>query len=51
MCFRRTLRLFLGPKKNKNSNKIWWSLEHPVATGRKQKCDTISSGISCYSPE
>ena len=33
---------YLGPKKDKNTKKIWWSSEHPVATGRLRKCDTIS---------
>ena len=26
---------YLGQKKNKNTKKIWWSSEHPVATGRQ----------------
>ena len=38
---------YLGPKKNKNTKKIRWSSEHPVATGRQRKCDTISGRISC----
>ena len=38
---------YLGPKKDKITKKIWWSSEHPVATGRQQKCDTISGRISC----
>ena len=38
---------YLGPKKDKNTNKIWWISEHPVATGRQRKCDTISGRISC----
>ena len=41
---------FLGPKKDKNTKKIWWSSEHPVATGRQQKCDTISCRIRCLVP-
>ena len=41
---------YLGTKKNKNTKKIWWSLEHPVATGRQRKCDTISGRISCLAP-
>ena len=36
---------YLGPKKDKNTKKIWWSLEHPVATDRQRKCDTISGRI------
>ena len=36
---------YLGPKKDKNTKKIWWSLEHPVATDRQRKCDTISDRI------
>ena len=42
---------YLGPKKDKNTKKIWWSLEHPVATGRQRKCDTISGRISCLAPK
>ena len=41
---------YLGPKKDKNTKKIWWSSEHPVATGRLRKCDTISGRISCLAP-
>ena len=41
---------YLGPKKDKNTKKIWWSSEHPVATGRQRKSDTISGGISCLAP-
>ena len=41
---------YLGPKKDKNTKKIWWSSEHPVATGRQRKCDTISGRISCLAP-
>ena len=41
---------YLGPKKNKNTKKIWWSTEYPVATGRQRKCDTISGRISCLAP-
>ena len=26
---------YLGPKKNKNTKKIWWSSENPVATSRQ----------------
>ena len=26
---------YLGPKQNKITNKIWWSSEHSVATGRQ----------------
>ena len=33
---------YLGPKKGKNTKKIWCSSEHPVATSRQPKCDTIS---------
>ena len=33
---------YLGPKKDKNTKKIWCSSEHPVATSRQPKCDTIS---------
>ena len=40
----------LGPKKNKNTNKIWWTSEHAVATCRQQKCHTISGRISCLAP-
>ena len=38
-------------KKDKNTKKIWWSSEHPVATGRQRKCDTISNRISCFAPD
>ena len=41
---------FLGPKKDKNTKKIWWSSEYPVTTGRQQKCDTISCRIRCLVP-
>ena len=41
---------YLGPKKDKNTKKIWWSSEHLVATGRQRKCDTISGRISSLSP-
>ena len=37
----------LGPKKDKNTKKIWWSSEHPVVTGRQRKCHTILGTISC----
>ena len=40
---------YLGPKKD-NTKKIWWSSEHPVATGTLRKCDTISGRISCLAP-
>ena len=38
---------YLGPKKDKNRKKVWWSSEHPVATGRQRKYDTTSGRISC----
>ena len=41
---------YLGPKKDKNTKKIWSSLEHPLATGRQRKCDTISGRISFLAP-
>ena len=41
---------YIGPKKDKNTKKIWWSSEHPVATGRQRKCDAILGRISCPSP-
>ena len=41
---------YLGLKKDINTNKIWWTSEHPVATGRQRKCDTISNRISCLAP-
>ena len=41
---------YLGPKKDKNTKKIWWNSEHPVTTGRQRKCNTISSRISCLAP-
>ena len=41
---------YLGPKKNKNTKKIWWSSEHSVATSRHRECDTISVRISCLAP-
>ena len=41
---------YLGPKQDENTKKIWWSSEHPVATGRQRKSDTISGGISCLAP-
>ena len=34
-------------KERQNTNKIRSSLEHPVATGRQPKCDTILGRISC----
>ena len=42
---------YLGPKKDKNTKKIWWSSKHPVATGRQWKCDTISGRTSCLAPD
>ena len=41
---------YLGPKKDKNTKKIWWRSEHPVAAGRQQKCDTILGRTSCLVP-
>ena len=41
---------YLGQKKDKNTRKIWWDSEHPVATGRQRKCDIISGRISCLAP-
>ena len=41
---------YLVPKKDKNTKKICWSSEHPITTGRQQKCDTISGRISCLVP-
>ena len=41
---------YLAPKKDKSTKKIWWSSEHPVATGRQRKCDTILGRISCLAP-
>ena len=41
---------YLGRKKDKNTKKIWWGSEHPIATGTQRKCDTISSRISCFAP-
>ena len=41
---------YLDPKKDKNTKKIWRSLEHPVATGKQRKYDTISGGIRCLAP-
>ena len=41
---------YLGPKKYKNTKKVWWRSEHPVATDRQWKCDTISGKISCHAP-
>ena len=41
---------YLDPKKDKNTKKIWRSLEHPVATGKQRKYDTISGRISCLAP-
>ena len=38
---------YLGPMKDKNTKKIWWSSEHRVATGSQRKCNTISDRISC----
>ena len=38
---------YRGPKKEKNTNKIWWSSKHPVATSTQRKYDTISGRISC----
>ena len=37
---------YLDPKKDKNTKKVWRYSEHPVATGRQRKCDTLSGGIS-----
>ena len=42
------LCVYLGPKKDKNIIKIWWYSEHPVATGRQRKCDTISGRKNCF---
>ena len=42
---------YLGPKKDKNTKKIWWSSKHPVANGRQWKCDTISGRTSCLGPD
>ena len=44
------LRGYLGPKKEKNTKKIWWSSEHPVASVRQQKCDKVLGRISCLAP-
>ena len=41
---------YLGPKKDKNTKKICWSLEHPAATGKQPKCDTILGRTSCLAP-
>ena len=41
---------YLGPKKDKNTTKCWWSSEHPVATGKQRKYDSISGRISCLAP-
>ena len=41
---------YIGPKKDKNTKKIWWSSEHLEATGRQRKCDTIWGKISCLAP-
>ena len=41
---------YLGPTKEKNTKKIWWSSEHSVTTGGQQKCDTISGRIRCLPP-
>ena len=41
---------YLGLMKVKNTKKIWWSSEHPLATGRMQKCDIISVRMSCLTP-
>ena len=41
---------YLGPNKDKNTNKIWWSSEHPISTGRQRKYDTISGRINCLAP-
>ena len=37
---------YLGPKKDKNTRKTWWSSEHPKATGRQRKCDVILGRIT-----
>ena len=42
------LCVYLGPKKDKNIIKIWWYSEHPVATGRQRKSDTISGRKNCF---
>ena len=49
-CVLNELCGYFGPKKDKNTMKIWWSSEYSVATGRQRKCDTISGGISCLAP-
>ena len=49
-CVLNELCGYFSPKKDKNTMKIWWSSEYPVATGRERKCDTISGGISCLAP-
>ena len=41
---------YLGTKKDKNTKKIWWSSEHPIATGRQRKWHTILGRISCLAP-
>ena len=35
---------YLGPKKKKTTEKIYWSTEGPPLTGRARKCDTIDTG-------
>ena len=41
---------YLDPKKDKNTKKIWWSSEHPVATGRQRECNTTSGSMGCLAP-
>ena len=41
---------YLGPKKVKNTKKIWWSSENLEATGRQRKCNNDSGRISCLAP-
>ena len=50
MVFGKNFVVVLVQKKDKSTNKIWWNLEHPVATGRQRKCDTLLGRISCLAP-
>ena len=41
---------FLGPKSNKDTEKILWCSDEPSTIGRQRGCDVISGPVSCLKP-
>ena len=41
---------YLGPKSNKDTEKIFWSSDEPSTIGRQRGCDVISGPVSCLKP-